>query len=68
MFSVAHPMKGIDGSSLFLSVGKTNTSPQIVAAVTSQLASSTAVSTSNILAIPEQQRVDILDIFRLSSM
>jgi acyl transferase domain-containing protein/NAD(P)-dependent dehydrogenase (short-subunit alcohol dehydrogenase family)/SAM-dependent methyltransferase len=68
MFSVAHPMKGTDGSSLFLSVGKTNTSSQIVATVTSQLASSTAVSASNILVIPERQHVDIPDILRLSSM
>lgn len=68
IFSMAHPVKSTDGSSLYLSVGKTNTSSQIVAAVTSQLASSTVVSASNILVIPEQQNVDIPAILRLSSM
>lgn len=68
MFSLAHPMRGTDGPTQFLSIGKTDISSQIVAAVTSQLASSTVVSASNILVLPEQQYVDIPDILRLSSM
>ncbi|KAJ5116056.1 Nonribosomal peptide synthetase [Penicillium angulare] len=68
LFSLVHPMKGKDGRSQFLSVGKTNNSPQVVAAVTSELASSTVVPANNILVLPQQHNVDMPDVLRLSSM
>ncbi|KAJ5272650.1 Nonribosomal peptide synthetase [Penicillium angulare] len=68
LFSLVHPMKGTDGRPQFLSVGKMHNSSQVVAAVTSELASSTVVSASNLLVLPQQQNLDMPDVLRLSSM